>query len=795
MNSVTHKFPAQQLPMSSKGKKWRKECVDFACDHTFLTNANNRKSAYNKKINYDLVNGIIHMDDIENVLNPTKLRDDLIPETIQHYPIINSKLNLLNGEEKKRLFDYRVIITDPTSISEASKRKADEVLRDLQQLIEATSETDEQYAQKLEELGQYYTYTWQDYKEARCNKLLNQYNKENDFSILFNDGFKDAYTVGEECYICDIVSGEPTLEKLDPRIMTVVRSSNSNRIEDADMIILKDYWSPGKIIDTYYDSLTDADRKYIESISEQSVVGSTDEMGNWKEDTLVPIWEQGDMTNEEYIAKIFGRVEDISASQTYDAEGNIRVVRVFWKSRRKIKKVTSYDPMTGEEVINFYPETYVANKTLGEKETTLWINEAWEGTKIGEKVYVNVRPRPIQYNRLSNPSRCHFGIIGSIYATNGDKPYSLVDMMKPYNYLYDVVHDRLNRAIAQNYGRLAKLDLAMIPDGWKIEKWLYFARKDKLAIMDSFNEGKKGQATGKLAGSLNNASNGVVDLEDINIIQQYINILELIKMEMSEVVGVTKQREGQVSNRETVGGVERATLQSSHITEWIFTRHENLKKRVLECFVETAKIAMKGRNKKFQYILPDFAQQLVEIDGDEFAEADYGIVVDSSQETQALSQKMDGMVQAALQNQIITFSTALKMFTSCSMAEKMRMIEKNEQDLQQRQQQTQQQQLQAQQQEAQLRAQSEQQKLEMENLLNERDNDTKLTIAAMQAEKEEDYTPDEANKEALLEKMREFDLKIQLDRDRLEFDKNKANEDRKVKREQIHTKPKTSTSK
>ena len=795
MNSVTHKFPAQQLPMSSKGKKWRKECVDFACDHTFLTNANNRKSAYNKKINYDLVNGIIHMDDIENVLNPTKLRNDLIPETIQHYPIINSKLNLLSGEEKKRLFDYRVIITDPTSISEASKRKADEVLRDLQQLIEATSETDEQYAQKLEELGQYYTYTWQDYKEARSNKLLNQYNKENDFSILFNDGFKDAYTVGEECYICDIVSGEPTLEKLDPRIMTVIRSSNSNRIEDADMIILKDYWSPGKIIDTYYDSLADADRKYIENISEQSVVGSTDEMGNWKEDTLVPIWEQGNMTNEEYIAKIFGRVEDISASQTYDAEGNIRVVRVFWKSRRKIKKVTSYDPITGEEVINFYPETYVANKTLGEKETTLWINEAWEGTKIGEKVYVNVRHRPIQYNRLSNPSRCHFGIIGSIYATNGDKPYSLVDMMKPYNYLYDVVHDRLNRAIAQNYGRLAKLDLAMIPDGWKIEKWLYFARKDKLAIMDSFNEGKKGQATGKLAGSLNNASNGVVDLEDINIIQQYINILELIKMEMSEVVGVTKQREGQVSNRETVGGVERATLQSSHITECIFARHENLKKRVLECFVETAKIAMKGRNKKFQYILPDFAQQLVEIDGDEFAEADYGIVVDSSQETQALSQKMDGMVQAALQNQIITFSTALKMFTSCSMAEKMRMIEKNEQDLQQRQQQAQQQQLQAQQQEAQLRAQSEQQKLEMENLLNERDNDTKLTIAAMQAEKEEDYTPDEANKEALLEKMREFDLKIQLDRDRLEFDKNKANEDRKVKREQIHTKPKTSTSK
>ena len=44
------------------------------------------------------------------------------------------------------------------------------------------------------------------------------------------------------------------------------------------------------------------------------------------------------------------------------------------------------------------------------------------------------------------------------------------------------------------------------------------------------------------------------------------------------------------------------------------------------------------------------------------------------------------------------------------------------------------------------------------------------------------------SKEQLLEKMREFDLKLQLDKDRLAFDKEKAAEDRKVKREQIHSK-------
>ena len=33
----------------------------------------------------------------------------------------------------------------------------------------------------------------------------------------------------------------------------------------------------------------------------------------------------------------------------YDTAGNLRVLRVYWKSRRRIKKVKSYDPKTGEE--------------------------------------------------------------------------------------------------------------------------------------------------------------------------------------------------------------------------------------------------------------------------------------------------------------------------------------------------------------------------------------------------------------------------------------------------------------
>jgi hypothetical protein len=41
------------------------------------------------------------------------------------------------------------------------------------------------------------------------------------------------------------------------------------------------------------------------------------------------------------------------------------------------------------------PETYIPNEMMGEEEQTFWVNEAWEGTKIGEDIYVNIRPRVV----------------------------------------------------------------------------------------------------------------------------------------------------------------------------------------------------------------------------------------------------------------------------------------------------------------------------------------------------------------------------------------------------------------
>ena len=794
--SVTGGMPPQQLSFSRKNKAWRRANVDFGDNHSLLYSNLTSKSVLAMNIDYDLLKGKVHMDDLKKLINPFGLDASYIPEDIQHYSIINSKVSVLKGEECRRLFDYRVVITNQNAISEIEKEKNRLVNEKLQELIADTSQSDEEYQQELQKLSDYFQYEYQDKRELRGNMWLKHYVKELELTQLFNKGFEDAYTVGQELYLVDVVGGEPSVEKLDPREVRIIRGGYSDKIEDADMIVIEQYWNPGRIIDTYYDQLSAKDIKAIES--------APNSMGNdnsdfWEND--VSVWANpirpalfDDWTAGERIMTSRSLFDDNPSSLTpYDLNGNVRVLRVFWKSRRKIKKIKSYDPETGEETFNFYPETYFCDPTKGEEEETFWINEAWEGTKIGPDIYVNMRPRPIQFNRLSNPSRCHFGIIGSIYTNNGDKPYSLVDIMKPYAYLYDVIHDRLNKTLAKNVGKVIRLDFAKVPKGWDADKWLYYINVNGVAVEDSSKEGT-GILAGKPVGALNNASSGLVDASLGNEILQYTQLLEWISNKVGDLAGISRQREGQISNRETVGGVERATLQSSHSTEWLFFPHESVKKRVLECLLEVAKIAYKGRKVKFDYILSDGSKATMEFDGDEFAECDYGLVVDNSNGLQELNQKLDTLAQAGLQNGM-AFSTIMNLFTSDSLADKRRIIEADERRRMEMQQQEQQRQFQLQQQQMQLNAQMAQEQRQMEYKMHQEKLEAQILTAQINGHAEElrmsimNHDNDEAHvieREKIAENARQFDAKLKLDNKKLDIEQQKAKDDARLKEKQIN---------
>ena len=790
-------LPPQQLSFSKKNKVWRKKCVDFGDDHSLMHYHLARKSVRAMNINYDLLHGKVHMSDLKLLVNPFDIDASFIPDQIQHYPVINRKLEVLMGEESKRLFDFRVIVTNPNAISEMEEEKNKLVNQKLQEMLMDTSQSEEEFNAELEKQAYYFKYEYQDKREVRGNMVLNHYIKELELPQLFNKGFGDVISVSEELYQVDIVGGEPFVEKLDPREVRIISAGTSRKVEDADIIVIEQYWNRGRIYDTYWDQLSKKDIESLEEYGKDSHEQYHDGMDNWDERYgFIPVG-QDYTAGEDVDPMALFTDEEHHNLLPYDNNGNVRVLRVYWKSRRKIKKVKSYDPETGEEQFDFYPESYKCDPMKGEEEQVFWINEAWEGTKIGQDIYVNMRPRPVQYNRLSNPSRCHFGIIGQIYSRDGDTPFSLVDIMKPYAYLYDVVQDRLNKTLARNHGKVIELDFAKTPKGWDPDKWLYFLTTHGIAVKDSFKEGDIGAATGKLAGGLNNASSGVIDASLGNEIVQYINLLEWISNQTGELAGISKQREGQISNRETVGGVERATLQSSHSTEWLFFPHESVKKRVLECILETAKIAFKGRKIKFDYILSDGSKQLVEFDGDEFAECDYGLVVDNSNGSQELNQKLDMMGQAALQNRTNSMSAIMKLYTTTSLAEKQRIIELDEQKMQEMAQQQQAQQLQQQQQELQARMQMEQAKLDMEYRMHTEKLQTEILVAQINSQAEADrlalmnHDNDEANvleREKLAEQARQFNAKLDLD-------KKKQSDDARLKEKEIQVKKSSSTKK
>ncbi len=191
---------------------------------------------------------------------------------------------------------------------------------------------------------------------------------------------------------------------------------------------------------------------------------------------------------------------------------------------------------------------------------------------------------------------------------------------------------------------------------------------------------------------------------------------------------------GQVDNRETVGGVERSVSQSNHITEELFTLHDYCKKRVFEILLETIRIAARGNEVKFSYIDDDLTRRLMEIDGDEFANEEYGLVVSNDDSINAMHQKLDGMVQMGLQNQMLSFSTAMKIYNSPSMREVQRMIEKSEADMKDSQAKQADEARKTQERQIQANKQQYEAEIERDQHNFERTDDTKRYIAELQAE-------------------------------------------------------------
>jgi hypothetical protein len=736
----TAHFPFQKRATSSKKKQFVIDCIESSIDLAYNSDSSLVQNKRTMATNYNLRADILDERDIEQAVNPWGIKGATFPAKMQNYPIANPKIDLLIGEEFKRRFDWRVTVVNPDAISEKEEKEREVINNILAEAIQKENYQEQELQKELEDLGKWSKYETQDLRERRATQYLQYLWKEQELQLKFNRGFEDALVAGQEIYAVEIVGNDPVVRKVDPLALTIIRSGESYQIEDADIIIEDTYQPIRWVIDNYYDHLKPEE---IDRIERGYIGGGTNDNDMIKyypwRPVQNPIGTVGDLSGEQgtqdgWDYALFD-TDDLHTRNVaaYNDNGEVRVVKIVWVSMRKVGEVSWYDEDNDLQK-KLVDENYTPKEELGEEVEWFWVNEWWEGTRLAEDIYVKWGPRPIQFRRMGNKSAGGSGYVGTIYNTNVSQSRSLMDRMKPYQYLYNVFMYRTELAFAKSKGKISVLDTSRVPDGWDMDKWMYYAEILGWAIEDPFKESNKGSSTGKLAGQMNQNSK-VLDLEMGNYIQQHVMMLGFIKQELGEIAGVTEQRQGQISNRETVGGIERAVTQSSHITEKWFMMHDNTKLRVMETLLETAKYAWRNKkNEKLQYISDEMTSVITEIDGQMFNEADYGIMISNSTNDAELVATMKQLAQAGLQNDKLNFSGLMDIYLSESMSSIRRKIETYEEEALQRQQEQHEQTIQVQQQAVQAEAESKQADRENEMQKTLVKAETDITVAQIQSD-------------------------------------------------------------
>lgn len=764
-------FPQQKVATEKKTDEFYKKCIDSCETMLYYRSGLSRTKQIEIESNINVYKGVVVPEDLEKMFNPMDLDGITFPSETRNYPICAPKIDLLVGEEYMRRDSWMIRSMNESAVSSKQDQQKDMIMQLVQEEVTNKSYSEEDAQKKIAKLGKYLKYNWKDSTELTASRLLNYIYKEQNLKKKFNDGMIDHLVAGREIYRVDEVNGDVSIEKCDPRQIHALGYTNDFRIEDSDIIIQIHYLPVGKVIDEFYEYLTDDDIKYLEGgiavKKDEGVLNYTYVNPrlyfpvNLSDDDPRLIEVDNEMSNYGYVGP-------------FDDKGNVRVVRTRWRGRRKLGKLTFFDEF-GDEQVDWVSENYKPDEDRGESVKWKWVNEAYEGVKLAGRIYVKYGPRKFQMRHINNKSKCDLGFIGT------DCGVSMMSRMRPFQFAYNVYMRRLELLCARFGGPIIELDTSKIPSDWDLDKWMYYLHILGYMIVDPWNEGKKGAAQGKLAGNFN-TTNKAISPEIGNFIQQNIAMLQYIETQLGTIAGVTKQREGQVDNRETASGVERAVTQSSHITERWFTIHEDTKRRVLQACIDISKQIYKGKNVKADFILDDMSRVLLNFNGDDLVYTDFDIFVNSSSEDMKIRQVIESLAQSMVQNGA-SASVLVNAIKSDSIAEMTKLLEDAEEAQAKMAQEQEDKKLQTQTQIQQMMVEDK----EKDRELKKYEIDMQWDIAVLNAESK-------SNQDDLTFKMQDHQDKVALEREKIKETerKNKAAEEEKT-RHNVETEKKSKT--
>lgn len=617
----------QKLSLADKNETWRKGNVNYYAESARFNNV------YLLSL-YKAASGRLEETDYTYITNPYNIqnRPELknYPAKLKNYPIIPTIYNLLLGEKRNRPILKSVLVRNSDS---ANRKKAQEEVffkKQLQQLyvnalnglgLETGIESKD--VPPLENSVQNFSKQWNDDRAVQGQEILDFIDDDLKIPQKFLKGFEHWLVTNSVYTIKDVVNDELTYRIVDPRNVGFIADDSVEFIENGEAAAITEVITVSEFIDRFYDLITDDLANYLDRVGSS---GSSEKRLVFSDDL------DGVRTTD-------------STSFSRENFGNtVEVTYVNWKSRLQIKQKV-YKNFLGVEVREEVDNDYKADTTLGEKIVEVWVDEVWEGYRVDNKYYYGIQAVPFQRGTLQNPSKCKLLINGRIKRIGTMKALSMVELMMPFQHLYNFAHYRLNLILAKNKENMTLMPLSLIPtkEGWDMFSVMYYAEATGYLFVDDL-----ALEPSKLQTALNAVK--VIDASLNQFIQYMSQYLRDIKMEAMDLVGLTPERKGeQTAATQGLGVTEGAVYRSSLITEDFFAGYDEFQECEYAGFLDLSKFAYRN-GKKGSYNTSDGRSLLLDVEVSKHIESEYGVIVISSAKEEEKRRTLQSYGMAFVQN-------------------------------------------------------------------------------------------------------------------------------------------------
>ena len=664
-------FPDQFKSEAYKKKdSYVKNTMDYFANRAYAEYVKNRESFAK---NYDLVKGILRTEDFYEDDNVKSFSDMLegnldLPSYVKHYSILTTPINELVGELTKRPDTYKVKAFDDDSKNEELEFKTQLMQQFIMEKAKAkimnnNPEASEEEVQKMtmEEIEEdLIDYTSQ--AEKWANHVLTAVKAEFNLKELSEEAFRDILIAARQFYHIyeDNSATGFNIEVLNPKLTWFLTTPDmkytsdvTGRNKGAYAVGTTKVMELSEIIETVPD-LTKEEidhlRKGLEDYglintreSNLTRAGVQPGIDSITYDTYDPLVLQTRMMIESEMKENSDDLRDFLGLTSNVSSFGYKyvVVTAYWISKKKIGELVYEDEVTGEPLTMLVDENYKPGSDPREISLTWgWVNQMYQGRKIGPDIY-HMKP----YKLLP-----YLPIIGTVHEQKNTEPRSLVDMMKPFQVIYNVSVNQMFELLRKEIGNVGVVNIRRVPrvkdgDGQDdIDIWEMEAKERGIMFDDDSPENTKSPVSNQSV-----ARN--VDLTRSNEIQTRYNLAVQMKNECWELIGMSKERLGSVQASQSATGTNTAVQQSYTQTEPLFVAHEYVIGQLYQAIVDASQyIESQKPESTISYVNSEGTSSFIAVTGNEIGLRDLKVFMTNRPEDTRMFNEIRQLSQAIIQN-------------------------------------------------------------------------------------------------------------------------------------------------